>query len=210
MKYRCALFFAPLHAAALIALSAVTSACSNGAPSQQTPLPGAQPSSAFGGGPVYHISARGSKEHPVTISNIVRGVPEYTLKAASVVYATNLQLGRFTDNTMYFYKGRKRRLTVTAPTAVVNEITHDVALSGGVLARTAAGDTLASDNMTYNEKTRLLTAVGHVVASEPGGNALTGQRAIADLDLQQIQLFGQSAVGEASSPAAQPSLSPSP
>jgi LPS export ABC transporter protein LptC len=111
---------------------------------------------------------------------------------------------------MYFYKGRKRRLTVTAPTAVVNEITHDVALSGGVLARTAAGDTLASDNMTYNEKTRLLTAVGHVVASEPGGNALTGQRAIADLDLQQIQLFGQSAVGEASSPAAQPSLSPSP
>jgi LPS export ABC transporter protein LptC len=127
----------------------------------------------------------------VTISNIVHGAPEYTLEAASVLYATNLQRGRFKENVLIFFKGRTPRLTVTAPTAVLDEVSHDVALSGGVRATTTAGVTLTSDSMTYDEKSRLLTALGHVVAMEPGGNMLTGRRAIADLDLQQIRLFGE-------------------
>jgi LPS export ABC transporter protein LptC len=174
---------------AIVTLILVTSSCGHSSQPAQPPSPSG---SVLQNGPVYHISAHGANGRPVTISNIIHGVPEYTLKAASVIYATDLRRGRFLDTTLYFYKGRKPRLTVTAPTAIVDEQSHDVALSGGVHATTAADVTLSSDEMLYNEKTRLLTAVGHVVAVEPGGNMLTGGRAIADLDLQQIRLFGES------------------
>jgi len=73
----------------------------------------------------------------------------------------------------------------------VDEINHNVMLSGGVLARTASGVTLASKRMAYDDTTKLLTALDDVKAVEPGGNMLTGRRAIADLDLQQIRLFGE-------------------
>lgn len=142
-------------------------------------------------GPVYHISAQGANGRLVTISNIVAGHPEYTLLAANVIYSTDLQKGRFNDTTLHFYKGRNARLTVTAPTAVVDEVSHDVILSGGVRATTASGVTLTSDRMVYDDRTRLLTATDHVVAVEPGGNMLTGREAIADLDLQQIRLYGK-------------------
>ncbi len=160
--------------------------CSGQAQNASTPQP-----SALLHGPVYHISAQGTNGRPVTISNIVSGAAEYTLQAANVIYATDLRKGRFSDTTLYFYKGRNARLTVTAPTAVVDEVNHNVMLSGGVRARTASGVTLTSQRMNYDDTTRLLTAMDHVVAVEPGGNMLTGRRAIADLDLQQIRLFGE-------------------
>jgi LPS export ABC transporter protein LptC len=170
---------------AMLALALSAAACARSQSQPAAPLPSQQP-----GQPVYHISAQGTKEHPVTISNIRHGEREYILEAANVVYATNLQQGTFHDTLLHFFRGAKPRLTVTAPVATVDENTHDVDLSGGVVARTAAGDTLTSDTMTYNEKTRLLTAVGHVVAIDPSGYRLTGTRAIADLDLEQIHLFG--------------------
>ncbi len=179
-------------------LAAAASCAGNG---QSSPAPAAS-ASPTPGGPVYHISANGTAGQPVKITNIEKGVTEYMLLAQSVLYATNLQRGKFSDNTLHFYKGGKPRLTVTAPTAFVDEQSHNVALSGGVVARTAAGVTLSSDTMQYNERTRLLTAVGNVVANEPGGNTLTGSRAIADLDLQEIRLFGEG------SPSASRSASP--
>lgn len=175
----------------VFACTAVISAVASCAGSGRTPATPAPSISAMPQGPVYHISANGTAGQPVKISNIDKGVTQYTLLAQSVLYATNLQRGKFVDNTMYFYKGRKTRLTVTAPTAFVDEEDHNVALSGGVVARTATGVMLSSDTMHYDERTRLLTAVGHVVANEPGGNTLTGSRAIADLDLQEIRLFGE-------------------
>jgi LPS export ABC transporter protein LptC len=167
-------------------------ACALACPACSKPQPESRPTTApaQAGKLVYHISAQGTKQHPVTITDINHGQRDYFLEAATVVYATNLQQGMFHDTLLHFFKGAKPRLTVTAPVATVDENTHNVDLSGGVVARTAAGDTLVSDTMTYNEKTRLLTAVGHVVAIDPLGYRLTGTRAIADLDLEQIQLFG--------------------
>lgn len=175
------------HVTIALALALFGAACAKSQPAHpQSP----SAASSAKNGPVYQISAQGTKQRPITISNITNGQREYTLLAASAVYSTNLQQGTFHDNTLYFFKGGKPRLTVTAPVAIVDEGSHNVALSGGVLARTTAGETLDSDSMTYDEKTRLLTAVGHVVAVDPLGYRLTGMRAIADLDLQQIQLFG--------------------
>jgi LPS export ABC transporter protein LptC len=171
--------------ASMLVCALAAAACSTTQPQTET-----SPTQKAVGELVYHISARGTKQHPVTISNINHGQRDYILEAATVVYATNLQQGIFHDTLLHFFKGAKPRLTVTAPLATVDENTHNVNLSGGVVARTASGDTLASDTMTYNEKTRLLTAVGHVVATDPLGYRLTGTHAIADLDLEQIQIFG--------------------
>jgi LPS export ABC transporter protein LptC len=157
---------------------------------KSAPPPAPSPTGPMPNGPFYHISAQGTKQHPVTITNITNGQLEYKLEAASVVYSTSLAQGTFHNNLLHFFKGGKPRLTVTAPVANVDESTHNVAMSGGVIAKTTAGDTLASDRVTYDEKTRLLTAIGDVVATDPNGYRLTGTRAIADLDLQQIRLFG--------------------
>jgi LPS export ABC transporter protein LptC len=173
------------RSAATIFMCALLWSCAAG--SQHASTPTASP--RLGRGPIYHISAQGANGHLVTISNIVAGAPEYTLQAASVIYATDLRKGRFADTMLSFYKGRNARLTVTAPVAVVDEVNHNVMLSGGVLARTASGVTLASKRMAYDDTTKLLTAIDDVKAVEPGGNMLTGRRAIADLDLQQIRLF---------------------
>ena len=164
------------------------SACNGQSPTAARPSP--SPSAAQRG-PVYHISAQGTSGHPVVITNIVAGAPEYTLLAASVIYSTDLRKGRFNDTTLHFYKGRNARLTVTAPTAVVDEASHNVMLSGGVHAKTASGVTRTSDRMVYDDRTRLLTATDHGVAVDPGGNMLTGREAVADLDLQQIRIFGE-------------------
>jgi len=191
-------------------LGALAASCAGHAPATPT----ATPSIGVARGPVYHISAQGTYGHPVTISNIVAGAPEYTLAAASVIYATDLRKGMFKETTLHFYRGRKARLTVTAPAALVDEVSHDITLFGGVHATTAAGVTLTSDQMSYDDQTRLLTAMGHVVAVEPGGNMLTGRRAIADLDLQQIQLFGEGPPSGAPRPAGStgppPLVAPSP
>ena len=182
---------------AAMALAALACACSKTAQPAATAR-----SSPAARGPVYHISANGQAGRPVRIANIIKGVTEYALEANSVIYATDLRKGRFQDTTLHFYKGRKPRLTVTAPTAVVDEVSHDISLTGGVHAATAGGVTLTSDAMRYDEKTRLLTAIGHVVAVEPGGDMLTGTRAIADLDLQSIHLFGAGPIGAQASAAA--------
>jgi LPS export ABC transporter protein LptC len=173
---------------ALLLGAPALSACGGQVHTQLSPPPS---HSAGPQGPVYHISAQGTGGRPVVITNIVAGAPEYTLLAASVIYSTDLNKGRFSDTTLHFYKGRNARLTVTAPTAVVDEVSHNVLLSGGVHAKTASGVTLTADRMVYDDTTRLLTATGHVVAVEPGGNMLTGREAIADLDLQQIRLYGE-------------------
>ncbi len=170
---------------------ALPAACGGAGSKPSAPQGGGVPTPpAAAGAPVYRISAQGTGERPVRISNIVHGKTEYTVAAASVVYSTDLRRGTFFDTTLHFFKGGRTRLTVTAPRAIVNELSHDVALTGGVTARTAFGETLAADSMLYHEHSRLLSATGHVVLRDPKGDTLTGTRAVADLDLQQVRLYG--------------------
>ncbi len=159
---------------------------SGSAPTRSTPSPGPSASTKSS----YIIRAQAARGRPVTISNIVNGKAEYQLRAKSVVYVTSLQRGDFKDNTLFFYKGGRVRLTVTAPDAAVDEASHNVMLSGGVVARTPSGDSLHADSMTYNAVTELLTGDGHILVRDAQGNTVGGNHAIADLDLQQIRLIG--------------------
>jgi len=117
------------------------------------------------------------------------------LKASDVYYSTSSNKGRFLNNTIYFYKGSDVRLVVTAPVAVLNRTTYDFVLTGGVRAKSATGVTLDCDVMSYNGNTQLLTATGNVRAVDAQGDVLTGDKAVADLDLQQIHMSGHVGIG---------------
>jgi len=162
--------------------------CGHGGPTASAPAPSPGPSASAKSS--YIIRAQAARGRPVTISNIVNGKAEYQLRANSVVYVTSLQRGDFKDNTLFFYKGGRVRLTVTAPDAAVDEASHNVMLNGGVIARTPGGDSLHADSMTYNALTQRLTGEGHILMRDAQGNTVGGNRAIADLDLQQIRLIG--------------------
>jgi len=181
-----------------IALSAVLAAallagCSKAvAPSAGTASPTPSPSSTAGR---YLFIGRGKPGHPVKVEDTVKGQPVYVLKASEVYYVTTSAKGRFLNDTIYFYKGNDVRLTLTSPVADVNRTTYDFVLTGGVRAKSALGVTLVCDVMAYNGNTKLLTATGDVRAIDAQGDVLTGDKAVADLDLQQIHMSGHVGIG---------------
>lgn len=158
-----------------------------GAPS---PTPTAKPTAAN-----YTFHGHGTPNKPVKLQDSIHGHPVYVLKATDVYYSTSSSKGRFLNNTIYFYKGSDVRLTVAAPTADVDRTTYDFVLRGGVKAKSATGVTLDCDTMAYNGTTQLLTALGHVRAVDVQGDAVTGDKAVADLDLQQIHMTGNVGIG---------------
>ena len=131
------------------------------------------------------------------LQSTVKGVPVYVLKATDVYYSTSSSKGRFLNDTIYFYKGKDVRLTLSGQVADVNRITYDFVLhgTGGVKAKSAEGVTMTCDVLSYNGDTRLLTATGSVRAVDAQGDVLTGDKAVADLDLQQIHMSGHVGIG---------------
>lgn len=169
-------------------------ACSQNAtpPVKQSPTPRPTPTKAD-----YFIHGRSANGAPVKVQDTVKGQPVYVLKATDVYYSTQSAKGRFLNDTIYFYKGKEVRLTVSAQVADVNRTTYDFVLHGenGVKAKSAAGVTMTCDVMSYNGNTRLLTATGSVRAVDAQGDVLTGDKAVADLDLQQIHMTGHVGIG---------------
>jgi LPS export ABC transporter protein LptC len=143
----------------------------------------------------YFIHGRGSISQPVTVQDTVKGQPVYVLEATDVYYSTSSAKGRFLNDKVLFYKGKTVRLTLTAPVADVNRTTYDFVLHGGVKAKSALGITLTCDVMSYNGNTKLLTATGDVRAVDVQGDVVTGDKAVADLDLQQIHMSGHVGIG---------------
>lgn len=172
-----------------LALAIAAAACSGGQKAQPS-APTASPTPA-----TYHFHGRGTAAKPVKVIDTEAGQPVYVLKATDVYYSTSSSKGRFFNNTIYFYKGSAVRMTVTAPTADVNRLTYDFDLSGGVRAKSAQGVVLTCDAMSYNGQTRLLTGTGHVRAIDAQGDVVTGDKAVADLDLQEIHMTGDVGIG---------------
>lgn len=119
----------------------------------------------------------------------------YGLSATDVYYSTSSSKGRFLHDTIRFYRGDQVRLTVTAPVGEVDRVTYDFTLHGGVDARSARGIEMTSDSMSYDGKTQLLTALGHVHAVDSQGDVLVGDKAVADVDLQNIHMSGDVSIG---------------
>jgi len=168
--------------------------CSPNATTQvkQSPTPGPTPTKAD-----YFIHGSGANGAPVKVQDTVKGQPVYVLKATDVYYSTSSAKGRFLNDTIYFYKGSQVRLTLVAQVADVNRLTYDFVLHGdtGVKAKSATGVTMTCDTMSYNGNTKLLTATGSVRAVDAQGDVLTGDKAVADLDLQEIHMSGHVGIG---------------
>lgn len=179
-------------AAGLAMLFVASAGCShaNSPSGSGTPTPSPKPTAER-----YLIHGSGSAGRPVKVQDIVKGKAVYVLKATDVYYSTSSNKGRFLNNTIYFYKGSTVRLTLTAPTADLNRTSYDFVLTGGVRAKSALGVTLDCDVMAYNGYTQLLTATGNVRAVDAQGDVLTGDKAVADLDLQQIHMSGHVGIG---------------
>jgi LPS export ABC transporter protein LptC len=177
-------------AAALLVVALAACAKTNEPSGSATPTPAPKRTAD-----IYLIHGSGSAGKPVKVQDIVKGKPVYVLKASDVYYSTSSNKGRFLNNTIYFYKGSVVRLTLTAPTADLNRTTYDFVLTGGVRAKSAQGVTLDCDVMSYNGYTQLLTATGDVRAVDAQGDVLTGDKAVADLDLQQVHMSGHVGIG---------------
>jgi hypothetical protein len=173
------------------ALCLIAVACS---PHPSTAVATAAPSPSPAA-PAYLIHGIGSAGRPVKLENIDGGRTVYDLKATDVFYSTSSSKGRFLNDTITFYKGSAVRLTVKAPVGIVDRTTYDFDLLGGVDARSAQGIHLVSDSMSYDGNTRLLTAIGHVRAVDTQGDVLVGDKAVADLDLQNIHMSGNVGIG---------------
>lgn len=139
---------------------------------------------------IASVTAHGAPGKPITTSYIVNSHPVYVLRASSVTYLPNRSQGTFSDNHLIFYKGTTPRLTVSAPSAVLNLKTYDVVLRGGVKATSATGDVLKADQIEYVGTQHQLLASGNVIAVDAAGTEISGDRAIADLDLQEVKIFG--------------------
>ncbi len=129
------------------------------------------------------------------MQDTANGHPVYVLEATDVYYSTSSAKGRFLNDTIYFYRGNAVRLKLTAPVADVNRTTYDFVLHTGVVAKSAQGVTLTCDVMSYNGNSKLLTATGHVRAIDAQGDVLTGGKAVADLDLQEIHMSENVGIG---------------
>jgi len=181
---------AAVGAISIVMLAAlVLSGCGKASAPASAP-PAASPSPSAGAPNIASITAHGEAGRPITIENIENAAPVYRLTAASVTYLPNRSQGTFSNVKLIFYKGRTVRLTVTAPSAALDLKTYDVVLRGGVQAVNSAGGTLRADQTSYDGKAHVLRASGNVVATDATGTRITGDSAIADLDLEVVKLFG--------------------
>jgi len=174
-------------AAALAAFALISCGHAKGPPPNATAQPAA---TTPAGEPAYHLFETGAGGKTPFVKNYAHGALVYSLKASGVTYTSTRRSGAFSQATIYFYKGSMVRLTVTAPNATVDGNTYDMVMRGGVRAQSSDNTVLTSDTMTYNGKTKLLHAYGHVRATGASGMVVTGDRAKADLDLQTVDISG--------------------
>jgi LPS export ABC transporter protein LptC len=175
-------------AAALAAI--VTSSCGGQTPAP-APSPSPKPTAAS-----YEFHGQGTATQPVKLQNIEGGRTIYDLNATDVFYSTSSSKGRFLNDRITFYRASTVRLTITAPVGDVDRVTYDFALHGGVTAVSPRGIRLTSDEMDYNGSTHLLTAIGHVRAIDSQGDVLVGDKAVSDVDLQNIHMSGDVRIGQ--------------
>lgn len=179
---------APLARAAPVVLGLLLAGCSW--LSASGPRPPSPTATAIPPQPAYYVVARSRGDLQVEISDTQHGQTIYLLQASRVGYLTSRSKGSLSNIKLFFFKGRTVRARLTAPAAFVDPSSRNVGLTGGVEAYGTNGAALLADRMAYDAKSHLLTATGHVKATDEKGNSFSGNRAEADLDLQTIRVFG--------------------
>jgi LPS export ABC transporter protein LptC len=171
----------------LILAAAALAACNP----QPAGRPAATPSPAPPGMPPLKITGHGTANAPVRTFEQSGNRKVYELLARSYVSRSerNVAQAKFQQATVTFYDKDGSSLTAQAPQAAVDERTKQVALTGGVHARTTTGATLTCDNLTYDRATGMLTGNGNVrmTADQNGSHeVLTGNTFTSDIKLTRM------------------------
>ena len=171
----------------LVLAAAALSACNP----QPAGRPAPTPSPAPAGVPPLKITGRGTAHAPVRTFEQSGNRKVYELLARSYVShsAHDVAQAKFQQATVTFYDKDGTSLTAQAPQASVDERTKQVALTGGVHARTTTGATLTCDNLTYDRGSGLLTGNGNVrmTADQDGSHeVLTGNTFTSDIKLTHM------------------------
>jgi len=171
----------------LILASAALAACNPQPSGRAAPTPTPAPA----GVPPLNIKGHGTAHAPVRTFEQAGNRKVYELLARSYVShsARNVAQAKFQQATVTFYDKDGTSLTAQAPQASVDERTKQVALTGGVHARTTTGATLTCDNLTYDRATGLLRGNGNVrmTADQNGSREiLTGNAFTSDIKLTRM------------------------
>ena len=173
----------------MLVLAAAALAACNPQPAGRAAAPTPSPTSA--GVPPLKITGHGTAQSPVRTFEQAGNRKVYELLARSYVShsAHNVAQAKFQEATVTFYDKDGSSLTAQAPQAAVDERTKQVALTGGVHARTTTGATLTCDNLTYNRATGMLAGSGNVrmTADQNGSHeVLTGNTFTSDIKLTRM------------------------
>lgn len=174
--------------AVLVAVLALA-ACNPRAPSTlgdgDTPNPEATPT-----GISLKISGNGNAASPVRFVEQKGNRKFYQLlvKSFQSIGAVGNARVTGTDAQVSFFSKDGSTLYAEAPRAVVDQITNQVTLEGGVRAHNSAGVTLSCDSLTYDRGTELIHGVGHVVIDNKNGFRGTGNRFDSDVSLTHTEM----------------------
>lgn len=174
-------------AAALLVGAAVGTRWRAAPPPAATPLPAQQPAAPVpqAGTPSPFLEIEGTR---------LAGADEagrrlWEIRAKTLEVDSSRKRIILTGVTGQFYAASTPQLTFAAPHAIFLVQSKDVALSGGVVATTRDGKTLRASRVAWASSTRLLTATGDVIVTQPG-MTIRADKLVSDAGLQQTSFSG--------------------
>lgn len=179
-----------LGAGGLLGLLLLLGGCTNPQPiASATASPAAAPSPAPSTAPPIRIIGSKSGHKRVEISQISHNRIVYHLFADSSLYDSRSHQGTFQKAHGLFYEKDGKTMTVDAPTAVVDQLTKSVTMSGGVHAMTQDGAVLTCAHLVYDDVSGRVHGDGNVKLTRKN-EILTGEYIDADLHLEQYKVTG--------------------
>lgn len=121
------------------------------------------------------------------------GKPEWELTAVQITVDQSHNTAILNTITGIFYRDDGTTVNVTAPRAVLNTQTKNIALDGGVTAVASDGSQFTAPVAEWREQTRQF--IGHGgIRFVRGDTVITGDTMTADNNLQHVQVQGNAQV----------------
>lgn len=121
------------------------------------------------------------------------GKPEWELTAAQITVDKDHNIVVLSSVKGIFYRDDGTTINITAPRAVLNTQTKDIALDGGVEAISSDGAQFTAPVAEWQEQTRRFIGRGGVRYVR-GDTVITGDTMTADNNLQHVQMQGNAHV----------------
>lgn len=174
----------------LLLAALLASGCGGGAsngPPTATPVALATPTPL-----AVHVTSNGEGQYTV-VTQMKNGRKLFTIRALSFEGSTlsdagGAATGAFEQPHVTFYDRDGGETIADAPKADLTGADKSVVMTGGVQARTQAGDVLHCDRLRYDGENETIRGEGHVVLAAPNGLTLVGNRIDGDVRLNHVRV----------------------